>query len=298
MSARVDAVVVSYNSASTLRRCVETLVRSESLTVVVVDNASSDGSVEKLAGLDVSVIPLSHNGGFGHGCNHGWRAGSAPYVLFLNPDATIEPRSLSLLLDALENHHHVGIAAPRIVDSDGQLDYSMFRFPRLRSTYAQALFLHRLFPHASWADEVLWDSAAYLRPASPEWISGACFLIRRTLLEFLDGFDEGFFMYSEDADLCRRAYRAGWRIRFVPDAVAAHVGGVSAPRARLLPMLASSRWRYARKNENVIVSTLQRGGLLLGALTHALVGQGGRSVRRGHARALRTLLGKPPRRSS
>jgi GT2 family glycosyltransferase len=294
MGVKVDVVVVSYNSASTLRRCVEEHTADEDVRVFVVDNASEDGSVESLSGLDATIIRLERNRGFGYGCNQGWRTGSAPYVLFLNPDATLERGALELLVSALERDPAVGIAAPRILDENGELDFSMRRFPRLRSTYAQALFLHRLFPLAAWTDEIVRDPDAYLRPASPEWVSGACFLIRRSLLEALGGFDQGFFMYSEDSDLCRRAADAGWRITFVPQAVVVHVGGVSAPRSRLLPMLAASRWRYVRKNESRLVSSFSRGGLMLGAVTHALVGRGGRAVRAGHARAFSTLLRRYP----
>lgn len=299
MSARVDAVVVSYNSALTLRGCVQALVAGDGVRVVVVDNASSDGGIETLEDLPVAIVRLKRNGGFAHGCNHGWRAGSAPYVLFVNPDARLDARSLSLLVDALEQDPRAGIAAPRILDEDGNLDFSMRRFPRLRSTYAQGLFLHRLFPHASWADEVVRDSGAYLRPASPEWVSGACFLIRRTLLEELGGLEEHFFMYCEDKDLCRRVHDRGSTISFVPEAVAVHAGGASAPRSTLLPVLAASRALYARKNETFAVSVLARGGLILGALTHALAGRGGPAARKGHARAAAALL-KPSlaRRSS
>jgi GT2 family glycosyltransferase len=294
MGAHVDVVVVSYNSAATLRRCVEPLAAGEAVRVFVVDNASQDGGVETLGGLDVTIIRLEENRGFGHGCNYGWRAGSAPHVLFLNPDAVLEPGSLELLVDALDEDTSVGIAAPRIFDADGQLDFSMRRFPRLRSTYAQALFLHRLFPHATWTDEVVRRPDLYVLPASPEWVSGACFLIRRSLLDALGGFDDGFFMYSEDSDLCHRAAVAGWRISFVPEAVVVHLGGASASRSSLFPVLATSRWRYVRKNENRVVSSLARGGLLLGEFTHTLVSRGGIASRRGHARAFFALLRPPP----
>src|SRR6266511_3110398 len=134
-----------------------------------------------------------------------------------------------------------GGVAPRIVHTDGTLDYSQRRFPRLRSTYAQALFLHRLFPRATWTDEVIREDEAYARRGSPDWVSGACMLMRRSVLEELNGLDEGFFMYCEDIDLCRRLRRAGYDLVFEPDARVLHEGGASAPRTSLLPVLASSR---------------------------------------------------------
>lgn len=287
---QIDVVVVSYNSRDTLRDCVQPLVGEDGMRVIVVDNASSDGSLEAIADLAVTAIPLKRNGGFAHGCNVGWRAGSAAYVLLLNPDARIDGASLRRLVQAMDTKANTGLAAPRIVNRDGSLEYSQRRFPRLVSTYAQALFLHRLFPHAAWTDELIRDEAEYSRRGTPDWVSGACMLVRRSALEELEGLDEAFFMYSEDIDLCRRLRAAGYEIVFEPDAVVQHLGGASAPRAGLLPVLAQSRVRYAGKHRSPAVAFLERIGVGLGSLTHALVGRGGRAARMGHARALRHTL--------
>jgi N-acetylglucosaminyl-diphospho-decaprenol L-rhamnosyltransferase len=282
----VDVVVVSYNSRGELRRCVEPLTALDDVHVIVVDNASSDGSLETVADLAVDGIGLDRNGGFSHGCNTGWRAGQAPYVLFLNPDARIDPGSLEALAAVLEENAAVGAVAPRIVHDDGTLDYSQRRFPRLRSTYARALFLHRVFPAASWTDELIRDAGAYAATRMPDWVSGACVLVRRSVLEELDGFDEGFFMYCEDIDLCRRLWSARHELVYEPRAVVSHEGGASAPRASLLPVLAASRIRYARKHRGAAAALLERCGVGLEALTHLLVSRGGRPVRVGHARSL------------
>jgi N-acetylglucosaminyl-diphospho-decaprenol L-rhamnosyltransferase len=106
----VDVVVVSFNSRKQLRGCVEPLLGLDDARITVVDNASSDGSVEALDGLSVEAIPLERNGGFAHGCNIGWRPGHGTYVLFLNPDARIDPESLHSLVAVLERHPEVGSA--------------------------------------------------------------------------------------------------------------------------------------------------------------------------------------------
>jgi GT2 family glycosyltransferase len=284
--AAVDVVVVSYNSFDELRGCVEPLAAVPGVQVTVVDNASTDGSVEAVNDLPVETICLDRNGGFSHGCNVGWRSGRAPYVLFLNPDARIDAASLDVLVQALEQGGELGAVAPRIVHSDGGPDYSQRRFPRLRSTYARALFLHRVFSAATWTDELVRDPQAYAAPGRPEWVSGACVLVRRTALEELDGFDEGFFMYCEDIDLCRRLRAAGHGLAYEPKAVVTHEGGASAPRASLLPVLAASRIRYATKHRSSVAALLERGGVALEAITHLVVSRGGRSVRAGHARSL------------
>lgn len=283
---RVDVVVVSYNSRDRIRACVEPLLAQPGTRVVVVDNASPDRTLEALEGLAVSKIQTGRNAGFAHGCNVGWRAGSAPYVLLLNPDARIDSDSLARLTAVLDDHAEVGAAAPKIVDGEGHVDLSQRRFARLSSTWARAFFLHRVFPRAGWADELVHDPSAYERPGAPDWVSGACVLLRRTALKRLRGLDERFFMYREDMDLCRRLRDEGWEIRYEPAAVVRHEGGASAPRASLFPVLAESRIRYARKHRGRAARELERAGVAAEALTHAVVSAGGLERRRGHARAL------------
>ena len=288
--AGVDVVVVTYRSGETVRGSLRPLVGKDFVRVIVVDNSSGDETLDILSTLDVETIALEENGGFAHGCNVGAAAGSAPYVLFLNPDAQIQPDSVQALVDAMEADPRIGAAAPRIVEPDGSPDYSLRRFPRLRSTYAQALFLHRLFPDAAWVDEVIRDPSVYERPGPVEWVSGACFLVRRTVLEQLGGLDESFFHYSEDMDICARIWKAGYEVRYVPGAVAEHEGGASAPRHGLLPILAASRIRYANKHDSRLVALLGRAGVALGSATHAVVSKGGRPARRGHLRSLAVAL--------
>jgi N-acetylglucosaminyl-diphospho-decaprenol L-rhamnosyltransferase len=288
----VDVVVVAYNSRTELRRCVEPLLGLDWVNTIVVDNASPDRSGDAVADLPVTVVWETENLGFGSGCNAGWRRGSAPYVVFLNPDATIGPEPLRLLVEALEHDDRVGAVGPRIVQSDGSLDYSIRRFPQIRSTFAQALFVHRLSPGSPWADEVVRDVRRYAASGDAEWLSGACLMVRRAVLEKLNGFDTGFFMYCEDTDICRRIWDLGFSVRFVAGAEVAHEGGRSAPRSALLPVLAASRVRYARQHRTPLAAQAERFGVVLGELTHAAVGRGSGTTRGRHlaaaARALRS----------
>ncbi|HYY32209.1 MAG TPA: glycosyltransferase family 2 protein [Gaiellaceae bacterium] len=287
---QVDVVVVSFNSRRHLRACVDPLSQATGINVVVVDNASSDGSLDSIGDLDVVRIPFPENRGFAHGCNAGWRSGRAPFVLFLNPDAVIDQASVRTLVGLLDRDAKAGAVGPRIVNRDGLLEFSQRRFPRVCSTYARALFLHRLFPRVPWVDEVIRDENAYDRAGSPDWISGACILVRRSLLERLEGLDEDFFLYGEDKDLCRRLRDTGYEVRYEPRAVCVHEGGGSAPRAALLPVLAASRLRYAEKHLTRPLIVLERLGVGLEALTHTLIARTG-SVRAGHARSLPVVLG-------
>jgi GT2 family glycosyltransferase len=136
------------------------------------------------------------------------------------------------------------------------------------------------------------DVQRYDVSGDADWLSGACLLVRRTVLEQLNGFDADFFMYCEDTDICRRIWDLGFSVRFVADAEVAHEGGRSAPRSALFPVLAASRVRYARQHRGRIGAQAERLGVVLGELTHAAVGRGPRSSRERHleaaARALRS----------
>lgn len=287
----VDVVTVAYNSRDSLRAAVEPLAGLEDIAVYVVDNASPTEDLAVVSDLGVHDVRLPVNRGFAAGCNAGWRAGSADYVLLLNPDARLEPEAVRRLADVLGADPVVAAAAPRIVDAAGGLEHSQRVFPRLRSTFAQSLFLHRVFRGAGWTDELVRDPAAYERAGSPDWVSGACLLLRRSVLERVNGLDESYFHYTEDLDLCRRIRDLGLDIRYEPGAVVVHEGGRSAPRASLLPLLARNRVRYARLHRGRAYALLERLGVALGALTHVFLSRDG-DRRRGHARALRYVLSR------
>jgi GT2 family glycosyltransferase len=292
MTARVDAVVVSFDSRATLRDCVGPLAALPAVAVTVVDNGSSDGSLASIADLPVRAIESGRNGGFGFGCNVGAAAGQAPYLLFINPDARLDGASLERLVAVLDGAPDVAVAGPRLLDDDGGLVFSRRRYQRAGSTWAQALFLHRVLRRAAWANEIVKDPREYERAGDAEWLSGACLLVRRSAFEALGGFDEGFFLYCEDMDLCVRMRAAGHRVRYEPGATARHEGGHSAPRASLYAVLARSRVRFARKHAGPVSAAVQHLGLAVGSLTHVAGAIGRPAHRRGHAAALRATTAK------
>jgi len=293
---RVHAVVVAYNSADTLADCVEPLAALDRVEVTVVDNASPDASLDAIAHLDVDTVRAADNRGFAAGCNLGIARSDAPYVLLVNPDARMTAADLDVLRGVLDSRPRAGLVAPRILESDGRTAWSQFRFPRRRSTYAQALFLHRLWPRAAWTDELVRDPAAYEVAGSPEWVSGACLLIRRAALDEIGPMDESYFMYCEDIDLCARLRAAGWELRFEPAAAVDHEGGVSHPRSGLLAVHARARVRLARKREGVPQALAEALGIALGHATHALANISRPAARRGHLKALRAAAREAVRR--
>jgi N-acetylglucosaminyl-diphospho-decaprenol L-rhamnosyltransferase len=288
--ARVDVIVVSFNSSAYLRGCVEPFSGAEAYDVFVVDNASTDGSLDTVADQPITAIQLDTNRGFAHANNVGLAHGTAEFVLFLNPDARISPDAVQHLATSVESSARIGAVGPRIVDAGGLLDFSQRRFPRLRSTFARALFLHHVFPRAPWSDDIVRDEAAYASGRSSQWLSGACILARRDVLERLGGWDDDFFLYGEDIDLCMRIWKEGFEVRFDPAAQAMHVGGASADRSYLSPVLAESRIRYARKHSGDRAALVLRAGLALETVTRILAGRGGWRARVGYAQALKIIV--------
>jgi N-acetylglucosaminyl-diphospho-decaprenol L-rhamnosyltransferase len=286
----VDVVVVAYNSSETLRDCVAPLAAAEWANVIVVDNDSTDGSPDVVAGLPVRVIESGRNGGFAFGVNIGVAAGTAPWVLLLNPDAQLTPIALETLVRAGEADPAIAACGPRLENADGTLAWSQRRFSRLRSTWGQALFAHRLWPTAAWTDEMVRVPAAYESPGSPEWLSGACMLVRRTALEAVGGLDEGFFLYCEDMDLCLRLREAGHDIRYVPTASARHIGGASSAPGETRGIYARSRIRYARRHFRRAAVPLEAAGIAVGSLSRLAMATRHPGMRRGHREALRAVL--------
>lgn len=243
----IDVVVVAYRSAESLRRCVAPLAGEEGLNVVIVDNACPQRSPRTVGDLPVEIVSMGRNAGFAAGSNAGARRGRGEAILFLNPDASLTPANLSLLATRLQNDATCAAVAPRLQLPGGDTELTMFRAPRLRSSFAEALFLHHLFPRAQWSTE--WVRQGYERPAQPEALIGAVILVRRSAFEQLGGFDERFFLYCEDTDLCTRLRERGFTLWYEPAAFAEHELGGSTPRARQPALRAEARIVYARLHE-------------------------------------------------
>ena len=212
MTERVDVVIVSFRGADLLRRCLRSLRESlpEGMaTVTVVDNASGDGTPEMVAREfpEVTLRAQSRNLGFAAAQNIGIRAGSAPFVLVLNPDAAIDPETLPPLLDLLDADPAIGCAGPALVREDGSFDHAARRaFPTPLSALGPFTGIGRRVSGG--------PLAAYRAPeverGPVDAVNGAFMLLRRRALDQVGLFDEGYWMYMEDLDLCRRLRDAGW----------------------------------------------------------------------------------------
>lgn len=228
---RVGAVVVNHNARDVLLACVRSLRAEGVRQVVVADNASVDGSAGALAASDPDVVYLasSRNAGYGAGANRGMVRLGTEMVLVCNPDLVVHPGAIARLTAALDADPRLAFVGPRLENPDGSLYPSARSFPSLVDAAGHA-FLGLVVPGNRFSRRYKlldWDHAG---ARQVDWVSGACFLARRQALEALGGFDESYFMYLEDVDLCWRAGQAGWRVSYQPAAVVTHEQGVSTNR--------------------------------------------------------------------
>jgi N-acetylglucosaminyl-diphospho-decaprenol L-rhamnosyltransferase len=234
--AEVDVGVVTYNTRDLTVDALRALVSRAGdveIRILVHDNASSDGTAAAVAAAvpEAEVEASPHNVGFGAGMNRLMERSTAPWFLALNSDAWPEPGAIRRLLDVGRSQPEVAVVAPRLERPDGTLEHSTYPFPSVRVAAITALGAYRrLWPRTSERLGLVgaWDHAA---PRPVDWAVGAAWLMRRSAIDEVGGFDESFFMYAEDLEWCWRARRAGWEIWFEPGAVVVHVGNASGERA-------------------------------------------------------------------
>lgn len=272
----VSIVIVSWNTRELLRACLESSLHAcrsleGAVEIIVVDNASDDGSGEMVCESFplVRVIRNDANAGFARATNQGIREATGRYLLLLNPDTQATPGFLRTLVSFLEGHPSCGAVGPRLVGSDGQDQVSCFPLPTL-SRELWRLFHLDLF-HA-WARY----PARRLRsncPINVESIQGACLLVRRTALAQTGLLDEDFFIYTEEIDLCRRLLDRGWSIYWVPESAVVHHGGASTAQvsSRMFLELYRSKVHYFRKHTGRWGAAAYKGVLLAATLARLVL---------------------------
>jgi GT2 family glycosyltransferase len=265
----LSVVVVSFNARDYLRRCLTSVLehtKGVSCELIVVDNASWDGSTEMVEAEfpQTVVIPLPVNVGFATGCNRGMERAAGEFILLLNADTELAEDAFSPMVAYCHQNPSVGILGPKLLNSDGSLQLSCRRFPsHLTSLFNRQSILTRLFPRNPFSRRYLMTDWAHDRIQPVDWLSGACLMLRREMVERIGGMDEDYFMYIEDVDLCYRAHQAGYEVVYFPQvAITHHIGkSTEAMPNRSIVQWHRSMWRYYRKH--------MRGNLLLDVLTLA-----------------------------
>jgi N-acetylglucosaminyl-diphospho-decaprenol L-rhamnosyltransferase len=236
VAASVSAVVVDYHAFDVLQGCLDSLRNNGVRDIVVVENGDTGSTPRDMLG-DATLVEPGANLGYGRGVNRGAAATSpSPYLLVCNPDVVLHDRAVARLLEVLESAPTAGVAGPRILRPDGSVYPSHRVFPSVLLAGVHAL----LAP--------VWPSNPATRryrsrhtDGTVDWVSGACFLIRREVFERIGGFDERYFMFAEDMALCWEVGRAGFAVLAVDDAVVTHVEGVSRGRASRSMVVAHHR---------------------------------------------------------
>jgi N-acetylglucosaminyl-diphospho-decaprenol L-rhamnosyltransferase len=246
---RFSVVTVNYRSWPYTLRCIDSLYGTgyEDFEVVVVDNDSE--SPPELP-HPVRLIRNHQNVGFARACNQGAAASGGEHVLFVNPDTLVEAGFFEGLERFLDENPRAGVVSPGIVGADGELQLTARKeLSFVSGILGRTSLLTRLFPKSPLVRRLFPAAQELSGPTAVDWVSGTCMAVRRRTLEEIGPMDERFFMYFEDADLCRRAREAGWLVYYLPQIeVFHHSGASSGDRARAIWDLHKSAFLYHRKH--------------------------------------------------
>lgn len=277
----VLAVVLNFRTPDMTLQSLEAVLREMrniAGAITVVDNDSGDGSFEKMRDVvqakgweRVRVLQAGHNGGYGAGNNFGMRQGlpdgSAPDFFYLvNSDAFPQPRSLEVLLEHMVRHPRTGFAGGHTHGEDGERHNTAFRFPSIFSEFEGAACTG---PISRLLKKHIVAMPAPQNVQEVDWLSGASLMVRRKTLDEIGMFDERFFLYFEETDLCLRAHRAGWISMYVPQSQVMHIGSVTTgmhDMRRMPSYWFDSRLRYFAKNHGVSYAAMATLAHLAGAL--------------------------------
>lgn len=297
--ADVAIVVVSTNEAQWLEPCLSTAydhAGGATLEVIVVDNASSDGTRELVEScFPQARVVGSPNRGFAYGNNRGLEQAKARYLLLLNPDTEVIDGTFEELVRLLDARPHIGLAGVRQITAEGRQCMTMRRFPTFARELGEALASEHWPVHPAWAGERVLDLERYSHEQECDWTSGSFMLVRREALLSAGLLDERFFLQSEEPDLCLRIKRAGWQVWHLPQMTIIHHAQKAGIQPRMVAQETFARKQYAHKHFCALHRSLYTAALGLRYSIRA-VGVGGGvhgSIRREAARrALGVVSGR------
>ena len=262
----VSVVIVSYNTRDILRNCLQALFEHSKgidMEVFVVDNNSQDGSADMVKNEYPTVLLMANNQnlGFAAANNQAFPLAKGNYIVLLNPDAYIRPLSIQNSIAFMDKTPDCGLCGGKIISPAGQLEPSARRFPSALSKLLALSGLRGKFPQSAILNYYEFGTFAHDRPQEVDWVPGTFTIVRKKMLDEIGAFDERFYIYYEETDLCMRAKMAGWTIYFIPDAEVTHIGGASSKTrkdksienksAQVLIFRMRSEWLYYRKNKGV-----------------------------------------------
>ncbi|MCL5283199.1 MAG: glycosyltransferase family 2 protein [Armatimonadetes bacterium] len=275
----LSVVVLNWNAGEDLRRCLQSLTPLPSeieMEVLVVDNASSDSSRAMVANEfpGARLIVNKTNLGFCAGNNAALPYVMGRWVLFLNPDTVVHLGALAAMVQYGDAHSEVGIIGPKLLNPDGSLQYSCRQFPDLAAGFFRKTPLGRLYPKNRYAANYIMSDWDHCSTREVDWLSGAAMITRKSLLDEIGAFDEDYYMFCEDVDLCYRAWKSGWKVVYLPEAVITHRIGRSTDQVpvRSTYLFHRSMYLFYRKHYRSKIPIAVRPIILPGIVLRA-VGQ-------------------------
>lgn len=234
MKTDLSIIIISYKVKNQLLDCLQSVYKhcqGFNFEVIVVDNASNDGTVELIRKEfpQVRLIVNTQNLGFAKANNQGIQKSQGEYLVLLNPDTKLPQNTFQKMMDLLKENQKIGLVGPTLQNSNDTLQSSIGEFPTLTSLTFQAVYLDRIWPFYTFLPAVFYSlqHPIYQKSASVSWLSGACLMFRRNLIEKIGLLDENFFMYYEDVDFCYRARKIGQECYYLKDAQIYHFQGAS-----------------------------------------------------------------------
>ncbi len=251
--------IVNYNTKKDLKKCIKSILQNPpncNYQIIIVDNDSRDGSrklLKQIKNENIKYISNNKNMGFGRACNQIEKTQNSSYILFLNPDVEVSKNAIDKLIDFLKKNEKIGMVTGKLLFPDGSFQLSCRKFPTiLRVLFGRESFLRKTFPNNIISKEYLMSDLDYNKIQFPDWVRGAVMLFKTDLFEKIGGFDEKFFLYFEDTDICLRLRKKGYEIAYLPEAVFYHKLGSSTKKERLKTKFIHniSMFHYIRKNMN------------------------------------------------
>lgn len=269
---RLSVIIVNWNTVELLRACLRSLQQfppADTHEIIVVDNASSDGSPDMVRSEfpAVRLLALDANLGFSRGNNAGIDVAAGEYIFLLNSDTEVRANALQRMMDYMDAHPDVAATGAKLVSPDGSIQESCRAFPSHRTAlFNRKSLLTRLFPQNRYSRQYLLTDEQRLQTREVDWVMGAALMTRRSVIDKVGALDPDFFMYAEDVDWCYRMHKAGGKIVYLPDAAIMHHYEKSARKApfRMNLQRHKSMWLFYKKH--------YRGGILLDAATLAGIG--------------------------
>ncbi len=252
----ISIIIVSWNVKNLLKHCLESIYKNQGnvkLEVIVIDNASKDGSAEMVKENfpEINLIANQENSGFGRANNQGLDKAKGRYILLLNPDTIILPGNFELALKRMEENLKIGILGAQTLNPDMSLQPSIRRFPKFLPIFLIFIKIAKFFPNLKSLKNYFAVDFDYQKPQPVQQVAGSYMLVRKELIDEIGLFDENFFIWFEEVDLCRRTSLAGWEVYYDPEPKLIHYGGQSFKQEmtiRKQKLFFQSAWYYFRKH--------------------------------------------------